>query len=230
MPALTLHASILNADFGRLAEQVQRLEAAEVDAIHVDVMDGHFVPNLSLGFVVIEAIRRATSLPLDLHLMIDQPERYLADFAAAGANGLTVHAEAVRHLHRALTEMRRLGLRSGVALVPSTPLSAVEEIVTDLDLLLVMTIDPGFGGQQLLPTMVDKVGRARALLDGRRSAASLQVDGGVKLEHLEGLARAGASCFVVGTGLFQASNGLEDGARDFRRRLDALERSQAEWT
>ena len=222
MRALTLHASVLNADFGRLAEQVERLEAAGVDAIHVDVMDGHFVPNLSLGFVVIEAIRRATRLPLDLHLMIEQPARYLEEFAAVGASSLTVHAEAVRHLHRAVSETRRLGLRPGVALVPATPLSAVEEIVADLDLLVVMTIDPGFGGQQLLPAMIDKVQRARALLDARRSAAALQVDGGVKLENLDQLARAGATSFVVGTGLFQAPNGLEAGVRDYRQRLDAL--------
>jgi ribulose-phosphate 3-epimerase len=160
-----LSASVLNADFGHLADQVRQAETAGVDLIHVDVMDGHFVPNISLGFVVVEAIRRATSLPLDVHLMIEQPERYLERFASAGATYLTVHQEAGRHLHRLVAEMKSLGLKAGVALNPATPLIAVEEICAELDLLLIMTINPGFGGQELIPAMLDKVARARAILD-----------------------------------------------------------------
>jgi ribulose-phosphate 3-epimerase len=222
VPALRLFASVLNADFGRLAEQVGQAEAAGVDAIHVDVMDGRFVPNISLGFVIVEAIRRSTRLPLDLHLMIDQPERYLAEFAALGAQTVTVHAEAVRHLHRAIAEIHRLGPRAGVALVPATPLSAVEELCAELQQLLIMTIDPGFGGQPLIPAMIDKVRRARRLLGRRGSRAALQVDGGVKVDNLAALARAGADTFVVGTGIFGHPEGIGTGVSSLRAVLDAL--------
>jgi ribulose-phosphate 3-epimerase len=222
MPVLKLFASVLNADFGRLADQIQQADVAGVDAVHVDVMDGHFVPNISLGFVIVEAIRRSTSLPLDLHLMIERPERYLADFARAGANTITVHVEAVRHLHRTIAETQRLGVQAGAALVPATPLSAVEEICADLDQLLIMTINPGFGGQVLIPAMIDKVRRARSLLDQRQAHAALQVDGGVKVENLDDLVRAGADTMVVGTGIFGHPNGIEAGVRSLRTVLDDL--------
>ena len=212
-----LAASILNADFGHLADQIRQAEAAGVDWIHVDVMDGLFVPNLSLGFPIVEAARRATSLPLDVHLMIDRPERYLREFARAGASYLTVHQEATRHLHRTLAEIKSLDVRPGVALNPATPLSAVEEICDDLELLLVMTIDPGFGGQQLIPAMLDKVARARQLLDRRVSSATLEVDGGVKVHNAAELSRAGADVLVVGTGIFQASCSIEAAVAELRR-------------
>lgn len=221
MTAARLSASILNADFGRLAEQVREAEAAGVDWLHVDVMDGLFVPNLSVGFVVLEAVRRSTSLPLDVHLMIEQPERYLREFAAAGASSLTVHVEATRHLHRVLAEIKNLGLMAGTALNPATPLTAVEEVCAELDLLLVMTIDPGFGGQELIPAMVDKVARARRLLDRHASGAALAVDGGVKAHNAAQLARAGADTVVVGTGIFRAPGGIASGVRELRTALDA---------
>jgi ribulose-phosphate 3-epimerase len=220
VPSAAIAASVLNADFGRLAEQVAEVEAAGVDSIHVDVMDGHFVPNISLGFGIIEAIRRSTRLPIDLHLMIDQPERYLERFVATGANLVTVHCEAARHLHRALTELRTLGAQAGLALAPATPLTMVEEVLANIDLLLVMTINPGFGGQALIPTTIDKVRRARALLDAQRSAATLQVDGGVKSHNAAALTRAGATCLVVGTGIFEAPGGIQTGVMELRQAIE----------
>jgi ribulose-phosphate 3-epimerase len=219
MASLKLSASILNADFGRLADQVQQAEAAGVDFIHVDVMDGHFVPNITLGFVVLEAVRRATSLPLDVHLMIDRPERYISEFAAAGATYLTVHQEATLHLHRTLSAIREAGLRPGVALNPATPLSAVGEIRGECDLLLVMTINPGFGGQSLIPATIAKVARARGLLDEGGFSALLEVDGGVKPENIADLVRAGADTLVVGTGIFRAPGGIAAGVADLRRAM-----------
>lgn len=223
MNSFRVAASVLNADFGYLADQVQQLEAAEVDYIHVDIMDGQFVPNISLGFVVLEAIRRATRLPLDVHLMIERPERFLSQLAGSGADILTVHQEAVQHLHRTVEEVKALGLQAGVALCPATPLSTVEEIGADLDLLLIMTINPGFGGQTLIPAMIDKVRRARQLLDRAASPAALEVDGGVKAHNLPALARAGANLFVVGTGIFQASGGIAGGVAELRAALAACQ-------
>jgi ribulose-phosphate 3-epimerase len=219
MRGLKLSASILNADFARLGEQVREAETAGVDMIHVDVMDGHFVPNLTLGFVVVEAVRRSTTLPLDVHLMIDRPERYLREFAAAGATYLTVHHEATVHLHRTLAEIDALGLKPGLALNPATPVSTIEEVCPELALLLVMTINPGFGGQSLIPSTVDKVARARKLLDERGSAALLEVDGGVKTHNLGSLIRAGADTLVVGTGIFQAPGGIAAGVAELRQAM-----------
>ena len=219
MPVLRLSASILNADFAHLADQVRQAEVAGVDFIHVDVMDGHFVPNLTLGFVIVEAIRRSTSLPLDVHLMIEQPERYLDELVAAGASYLTVHQEATRHLHRTVMEIKERGVRAGVALNPATPLAAVEELWADLDLLLVMTINPGFGGQALIPSTVAKVTRARQLLDAAGSKALLEVDGGVKAENAGELIRAGADTLVVGTGIFRATDGIAAGVAALRRAM-----------
>lgn len=216
MRQLRLAASILNADLGQLTDQVQQVEAAGVDFIHVDVMDGHFVPNISFGFATLEAIRRATSLPLDVHLMIERPERFLAEFAAAGATYLTVHQEAVQHLQKALVEMRKLGLKAGLALCPATSLTVVEDVWRDLDLLLVMTINPGLGGQEIIPATIDKVARARELLDAHNPSALLEVDGGVKAHNAANLVRAGADTLVVGTGIFQAADGILAGVRTVR--------------
>ena len=168
-----LSPSILNADFGRLAEQVREAEAAGADYLHVDVMDGQFVPNISLGPAVIAAIRRATTIPLDLHLMIEEPRRFLPEFVAAGAGIMTVHVEAVRHLHATVAAIQDAGVRAGVALNPATPLSAIEEIVDRLDLLLIMTVNPGFGGQALIPETLDKIaqGPGAARCPGRSGGA-----------------------------------------------------------
>jgi ribulose-phosphate 3-epimerase len=179
-------------------------EAAGADWIHVDVMDGVFVPNLTFGTKVIETLRRLTSLPLDVHLMVVEPEKYFADFAAAGASVLTVHAEVSPHLHRQLDAIKSLGARAGAALNPSTPLDAVREVATDLDLLLVMSVNPGFGGQEFIPAAVDKVRRARLLLRENSSSAVLEVDGGVNRDTIVQVWRAGADTFVAGNAVFAA--------------------------
>ena len=197
-----LSPSILNADFGRLAEQVHEAEAAGADYLHIDVMDGQFVPNITLGPAIVAAIRRATSLPLDLHLMIEEPRRFLREFVEAGASIMTVHAEAVRHLHATIAAIQDAGVRAGVALNPATPLSAVEEIVDRLDVLLIMTVNPGFGGQALIPETLDKIARARALLDRRGAQAELEVDGGVKADNVAEVVRRGARVVVAGSAIF----------------------------
>jgi ribulose-phosphate 3-epimerase len=203
-----LSPSILNADFGRLAEQVREAEAAGADYLHVDVMDGQFVPNITLGPAIVAAIRQAASLPLDLHLMIEEPRRFLREFADAGAGIMTVHAEAVRHLHATVAAIQEVGLRAGVALNPATPLSAVEEIVDRLDLLLIMTVNPGFGGQALIPETLDKIARARALLDARGARAELEVDGGIKAENVAEVVRRGARVVVAGSAIFVGGGGI----------------------
>jgi ribulose-phosphate 3-epimerase len=195
--------SILSADFTRLGEQVRRAEAAGADYIHVDVMDGRFVPNLTIGPFVVEAVRRATTLPLDVHLMIEEPERYLGEFVSAGATVLTVHQEACRHLYSTLGEIRKLGARAGVSLCPATPVQVLEEVVDYLDLVLIMSVEPGFGGQSFIPSSLGKVRRARALLDEARSPAELEVDGGVNLETAPALIAAGADVLVAGSAVFR---------------------------
>ena len=200
--------SILAADFGILAEEIARVEAAGADQIHIDVMDGRFVPNISMGFPIVEAVRKRTRLPLDLHLMILEPERYLADFAAAGADLLTVHVEACPHLQRTLTGIRELGvkhgqpLKAGAALNPATPPSALDYVVDDLDLVLVMSVNPGFGGQQFIPAVYPKVRQVRTLLGTR--AVDVSVDGGVKVEHARPLVAHGATILVAGSAIFAA--------------------------
>jgi ribulose-phosphate 3-epimerase len=193
--------SILSADFACLNDEIARVNGG-ADWIHIDVMDGRFVPNLTFGAKVIETVRRLTRLPLDVHLMVIEPEKYFESFAAAGASGLTVHAEAAPHLHRQLQRIRELGCRAGVAVNPSTPLAAVSEVLTDLDLLLVMSVNPGFGGQEFIPHSIDKIRRARLLLDTERSSAVLEVDGGINRDTIAGVWRAGADTFVAGHAIF----------------------------
>jgi ribulose-phosphate 3-epimerase len=196
--------SILSADFGALGEDIARVERAGADLLHVDVMDGRFVPNITIGPVVVAAIRKRTRLPLDVHLMIVEPERYLADFARAGADALTVHAEACPHLARTLAQIRELGARAGVALNPATPPEVLEYVLDDLDLVLVMSVNPGFGGQRFLPSAYAKVRQVRAMLGTR--PADVSVDGGVKLEHVRPLAEQGASVLVAGSAIFEAAD------------------------
>ena len=206
MRPVRIAPSILSADFAKLGEDVARLEAGGADWIHVDVMDGRFVPNLSFGVKVIETVRRLTSLPLDCHLMVVEPERYLDEFVAAGASGLTIHAEVSPHLHRQLVRIRELGATAGVALNPSTPLTAVEEVLDELDLLLIMSVNPGFGGQRFIPEALGKIARARRMLDAAHSGATLEVDGGINRETIVQCWRAGADTFVAGNAVFSAAD------------------------
>jgi ribulose-phosphate 3-epimerase len=196
--------SILSADFCRLGEQIAQAEQAGADYIHVDVMDGHFVPNISMGPLVVEAARRATKLPLDVHLMVQAPERHLASFRDAGADILTVHVETCPHLHRTVQQIKQLGCRPGVTLNPATPVSSLEDILTDVDLVLVMTVNPGFGGQAFIPGMLNKIQRLRAMLDQIGSLAELEVDGGIDPKTAPRVIECGADVLVAGSAVFAA--------------------------
>ncbi len=196
--------SILSADFAALAQDIARVEAGDPDFLHVDVMDGRFVPNLTIGPVVVEAIRKRTRLPLDCHLMIVEPERYVADFVAAGADIVTVHAEATPHLQRILAQIREAGAKAGVALNPATPADVLEYVLDDLDLVLVMSVNPGFGGQKFIPSAYEKIRRIKAMLGSR--PVELSVDGGVKAEIVRALGEAGATVLVAGSAIFGAAD------------------------
>ncbi len=197
-----LSASILSADFGRLAEQVHLAEAAGVDWIHVDVMDGHFVPNLTIGPDVVRAIRQATSLPLDVHLMIDNPQLYLERFVEAGADWLGIHVEATPHLQRLLQQIRELGAKATATLNPATPLNCLDYVLKDVDMVLLMTVNPGFSGQKFIPGVLPKVRRLRERIDAEGLPALIEVDGGVQTDTVAGLVAAGADVLVSGSGIF----------------------------
>jgi ribulose-phosphate 3-epimerase len=218
---LRIVPSILSADFVRLGDQIAEAEAGGADLIQCDVMDGRFVPNLTFGPLVVEATRRSTRLPIEVHLMTVEPERYVADFARAGGDTIIVHAEVSPHLHRTLQHIHALGRRAGVALNPSTPLSAIEEVVDDLDLLLVMTVNPGLGGQVLIEKTLRKIARARQMLEAVGSEADLEADGGISAETAGRVAAAGANHLVAGSAVFGAREGV--GAAIERIRQAALE-------
>lgn len=207
---IRIAASILAADFAHLADELARAEAGGADWVHIDVMDGCFVPNLTYGAKVIETVRRCTELPLDVHMMVLEPQKYFDDFAAAGATGMTIHAEVSPHMQRQLSRIKELGCRAGVAINPSTPVSAVAEVVRELDLLLVMTVNPGFGGQAFIPYMPGKVARARTLLREHSSAAALEVDGGISRHTVAEVWRAGADTFVAGNAIFSAPDAAQE--------------------
>lgn len=209
--------SILSADFSRLGEEIKAVEAAGADYVHVDVMDGHFVPNITIGPLVIEAVRKVTKLPLDVHLMIENPDKYIPDFVKAGSNIITVHAEACPHLHRSVSFIKEQGARAGVSLNPSTPLSLLDYILEDVDLILLMTVNPGFGGQGFIRTMLPKIAELRNRLDRKGLKVELEVDGGVKLDNIAEISKAGADVFVAGSAVF--------GSNDYKKTIEALKRA-----
>jgi len=194
--------SILSADFSRLGEEIRTVEAAGADWIHIDVMDGHFVPNITMGPLVVEAVRRLTKLPLDVHLMIETPDRYIADFARAGADLIAVQVETCVHLHRSVQLIREAGVRPGVALNPATPLATIEWILADVDFVLVMSVNPGFGGQQFIPSSLEKIAQLRMMIQTRGLSTLIQVDGGVNAGTIAAVAAAGADVFVAGSAIF----------------------------
>jgi ribulose-phosphate 3-epimerase len=197
-----LAPSILSADFGRLSEQIAQVQRGGAGLVHVDVMDGHFVPNITLGPPVVKAIRKHTELPLDCHLMIENADRWVDAFVDAGANWISVHVEAVPHLQRTVAHLRQRGVKAGVALNPATPLSALEEILPELDYVLVMSVNPGFGGQSFIPGSLDKVRRLRAQIEARGLAARIEVDGGVDASNVAALVAAGAEILVAGNAVY----------------------------
>jgi ribulose-phosphate 3-epimerase len=211
--------SILSCDFSRRAEEIRAVEAGGADWIHVDVMDGHFVPNITIGPVITAAAKRSTDLPLDVHLMIDEPERYLDAFAKAGASVITVHREVCPDPARTLARIRDLGVRAGLAVNPATPLGAVSDFVDHMDLLLVMSVTPGFGGQSYIQGSTEKLAEARSLLDARGSRAELEVDGGIDARNADEVRRAGASVAVAGSAVYGHPLGASEGVRAIRRAL-----------
>lgn len=211
--------SILSADASRLGEEIAAVEKAGADMIHIDVMDGHFVPNLTIGPAVTKSLRKITDLPFDVHLMIEKPEQFIDDFAAAGSNIITVHIEAASHLHRVIQQIKRKGIMAGVSLNPSTSLSLVEQILPDIDLLLIMTVNPGFGGQLFIESMLPKIAAARRLIDAKAPGILLEVDGGVTSQNIGKIAQAGADVMVAGHSIF--------GAGDYRQTISRMKAEMA---
>ena len=211
-----ISSSILSADFSRLGEQIAEVEAAGVDWLHIDVIDGHFAPNITMGPFVVEACRRVTQMPLDVHLMIEKPERYLEAFAKAGANLITVHVETCPHIYRTLDTIRQLGCRVSVTLNPGTPASAIREVLPLVDMVLVLTVNPGFSGQAFIPSVLAKVREIRTLLDKVNPQAMIQVDGGITAQTLPLAKQAGANVFVVATAIFKNPNGIRAGVDALR--------------
>ncbi len=220
--SIKIAASILSADFSRLGEQVKEAEAAGADWIHVDVMDGHFVPNLTIGPLVVRALRPVTDLPLDVHLMIESPERLIPDFAKAGADVLTVHVETCPNLHRTIQQIKTLGVKAGVTLNPATSLSTLEEILPDVDLVLVMSVNPGFGSQTYIPGSTAKIARLRQMLDERGlTKVELEVDGGIKAHNAAKVVAAGATVLVAGSAIFDRQASVAANVAALRRGADS---------
>ena len=217
MRSLMIAPSILSADFSRLGDEIRAVEAAGADVIHVDVMDGHFVPNITIGPLVVRAVRAVTDLPVDVHLMITDPDRYLKDFIDAGADWVTVHVEACVHLHRTLTCIKDLGRKAGAVLNPATSLTTLENVLAEVDLVMLMSVNPGFGGQSFIPSAIDKTRRLRQMLDAVNPGAGIEVDGGIGPATIGAVAEAGANIFVAGSAIYgQAEYGPV--IRDLRQR------------
>ncbi len=213
--------SILSCDFSRLAEEIHAVEVGGADWIHVDVMDGHFVPNITIGPIITEGARRSTKLPLDVHLMIERPERYLEAFAKAGADYLTVHHETCPDLPATVARIHALGVKAGVAVNPATPIAAVRRVLPEIDLLVVMSVNPGFGGQSYIPASTGKVGEARRLLDEAGSRAELEVDGGIDVGNAGTVAAMGATVLVAGSAVYRHPSGAAEGVRAVRKAAEA---------
>jgi len=213
--------SILSADFRNLGQQIAEVDRAGADRIHVDVMDGRFVPNITIGPLIVEAARKSTKLPLDVHLMIVEPERYLEDFAKAGADIILVHQEACPHLHRTIQQIKSLGKKAGVVLNPSTPLVTLEEILPDVDQILIMSVNPGFGGQSFIESSVEKVHRLKQMLEERQMHPAIEIDGGVDPGNAGRVVAAGATLLVAGSAVFNAPGGGGEGVRRLRASIDA---------
>lgn len=205
--------SILSADFTRLGEEVKSVEQAGADYIHIDVMDGHFVPNITIGPIIVEAVRRVTELPLDVHLMISNPDYFIEDFVRAGADIITIHTEAVKHLHRSIQHIRKAGARPGASLNPATPLQVIEYILDDLDMVVIMTVNPGFGGQEFISEVIPKIERLKEMIDKRGLNIEIEVDGGINPDNISLVSSAGANVFVAGSAVF----GSKDYARTIRK-------------
>ncbi len=208
-PLKQIAPSILSADFSRLSEEVKAVERAGADVIHVDVMDGHFVPNITIGPVVVKGLRKITDRPLDTHLMIEEPGRYIEAFAQAGSSWITVHAEVCSNLRQIVKKIRGLGARPGVVLNPSTSLKRLDPVLEEIDLVLIMSVNPGFGGQAFIPSTLRKVERLRKIIDRNRYPIEIEVDGGIKLENIEDICRSGGEIFVLGTGIFKTADYAE---------------------
>ncbi|MBP2626454.1 MAG: ribulose-phosphate 3-epimerase [Firmicutes bacterium] len=207
--------SILSADFSKLADDIKRVEVAGADMIHIDIMDGHFVPNLTFGPPVVASIRKVTNLLFDVHLMVNNPQDLIAPFAQAGADILTIHVETAPHLHRLIQNIKEYGLKAAVSLNPSTPLSMIEEVLDDIDMLLIMTVNPGFGGQKFIPQMLDKIARLRKMINERNLTVDIQVDGGINRETARQVIAAGANILVAGSAIYQAED-IEEAIREIR--------------
>jgi ribulose-phosphate 3-epimerase len=220
MKHVKIAPSILSADFARLGEQVVAAKEAGADWLHVDVMDGHFVPNIPIGPLIVAAIKPLTPLPLDVHLMIEKPERYFEDFVKAGADVLTVQVETCPHLHRTIQRIKELGIKAGVTLNPATPLVTIEDILPDIDLALIMSVNPGFGGQSYIPSSTEKIQRLRQMLDAIGSEAELQVDGGVKANNAAEVVGAGATCLVSGSGVFNKKASVAENIAELRKAFE----------
>lgn len=220
---IKLSPSILTADFGHLAEQIQQAEAGGADYIHLDVMDGNFVPNITFGPPIIAAVRKVTKLPLDVHLMVHEPDRYLADYQAAGADILTVHAEACLHLHRTIQNVMDQGCKVGVALNPATPIEAVREVIPYLDQVLVMTVNPGFGSQKFIETMTSKVRRMRQMVHDLNPTCDIEVDGGLHLDNIADIVSHGANVIVVGSAVYNHHASVAENIAALRRSIAEAE-------
>ena len=210
--------SILSADFSRLGDEVRAVEKAGADVIHVDVMDGHFVPNITVGPLVVQGLKKLTSLPLDVHLMIEKPERYIEVFAQAGSNWITIHAEVCPHLKRMIKKIRQLNVRPGIVLKPATSLKTLYPILDDIDLVLIMSVNPGFGGQFFIPSALKKIEKLRKIVDQNSYPLEIEVDGGVKIENIKEVSKAGGDIFVVGTGIFKTKD-YEETIRKLRQEI-----------